>query len=222
MDEATNTAIKEHEILTEDWKFSKLSELVYTWVGRFNERFFDHKLQTPAISFKRTRVNTLGHYVIDRNEFGLKWNININRLYTDLQLWVTLATLLHEMIHQWEEGLGKSKSRRNYHTVGFRTKAEFLGIPCNRCGVTLAYRDPFRSLLREYGVDSEDVQGGYDPYGETDIEGTPGNSKLKKWTCGCTNVRVAIEDFRAKCLKCGNEFKLAKKAGWDDAVPVGS
>ena len=35
-------------------------------------------------------------------------------------------------------------------------------------------------------------------------------SKLKKWTCGCTNVRVAVSDFRARCLKCGNEFKLAE------------
>ena len=35
-----------------------------------------------------------------------------------------------------------------------------------------------------------------------------GKSKLKKWTCGCTNVRVAVKEFEAKCLKCGNEFEL--------------
>ena len=28
-----------------------------------------------------------------------------------------------------------------------------------------------------------------------------GGSKLKKWSCGCTNVRVAVADFRAVCLK---------------------
>ena len=30
--------------------------------------------------------------------------------------------------------------------------------------------------------------------------------KLKKWSCGCQNVRVAIADFSATCNKCGNEF----------------
>ncbi|MEI9475056.1 MAG: SprT-like domain-containing protein [Deltaproteobacteria bacterium] len=210
MDESTNSTIREHEILTNDWEFSRLSEELYTWFDRFNQRFFGDKLQPPAISFRRTRVNTLGHYVIDRNEFGLKWNININRLYADLPIGVTLATLLHEMVHQWEEGGGKRKTRKNYHTVGFRTKAELLGIPCNQRGVSLAYRDPFRSLLREYGIDLDDVRSGDDPDTETDVKGIPGNSKLKKWTCGCTNVRVAVQDFRAKCLKCGNEFRLCR------------
>jgi len=199
MDEITNATIKEHEIQTEEWLYSKLSGQMYIWVDRFNEQFFDRKLQIPAISFRRTRVNTLGHYVIDRNEFGLKWNININRLYVDLPTGITLATLLHEMIHQWEEGLGKRKNRRNYHSIRFRAKGDLLGIPCSERGITLAYRDPFRSLLREYGIDFDEVIGRDDLETETDIIGIPGNSKLKKWSCGCTNVRVAIDDFRAKC-----------------------
>jgi hypothetical protein len=36
-----------------------------------------------------------------------------------------------------------------------------------------------------------------------------GKSKLKKWSCGCTNIRVAVKEFEAKCLKCGREFELA-------------
>ena len=140
-------------------------------------------------------------------------DININRLYTDLKLWITLATLLHEMIHQWEEGLVKKKTRGNYHSVRFRTKADLVATPCNHRGVSLAYQDPFRSFLKQYGVDVDDVQSRRDPETETDIIGIPGNSKLKKWSCCCTNVRVAIDDFRAKCLKCMNVFKLAEKVG---------
>jgi hypothetical protein len=211
MDEATNSTIREHEIQTSDWEFSRLSEDLYTWFDRLNERFFGDKLQPPAISFRRTRPDTFGHYVIDRNEFGLKWNININRLYADLPMGVTLANLLHEMIHQWEELAGKRKSRGNYHTMRYRTKAELLGVPCNHRGESLAYGDPFRSLLREYGVDLDEVRSEHDPDTETEGKGIPGNSKLKKWTCGCTNVRVAVKDFRAKCLKCGNEFKLDER-----------
>ncbi len=34
-----------------------------------------------------------------------------------------------------------------------------------------------------------------------------GDSKLKKWSCGCpVNVRVAVADFRAVCLDCGEQF----------------
>jgi len=33
-----------------------------------------------------------------------------------------------------------------------------------------------------------------------------GESKLEKWTCGCTYVRVAVADFQALCLKCGKVF----------------
>ena len=211
MDEIINRTIKEHEIQTDEWLFSKLSEQMYIWVDRFNECFFDRKLQTPVVSFRRTGVKTFGHYVIDRKEFGLKRNININCLYSDLPIGVTLATLLHEMIHQLEEEGGGSKTREKYHSIGFRRKAELLGIPCNPHGVTLAYRDPFRSLLREYGIDFDEVIGKYDLETETDIMGIRGNSKLKKWSCGCTNVRVAIEDFRARCLKCMNVFRLAEK-----------
>ena len=37
-----------------------------------------------------------------------------------------------------------------------------------------------------------------------------GTSKLKKWTCSClrpVNVRVAVDDFHAKCLRCGGLFR---------------
>jgi len=100
MDEVMNAAIRDHEIQTEDWKFSMLANQLYTWFDRFNERFFDHTLQPPAISFRKTRMNTFGHYVIDRNDFGLKWNININRLYVDRPLMEVLSTFLHEMTHE--------------------------------------------------------------------------------------------------------------------------
>jgi hypothetical protein len=218
MDEITNATIKEHEIQTEDWLFSRLSGQIYLWVDRFNEHFFDLKLQIPVISFRRTRVNTLGHYIIDRNEFGLKWNINFNRLYVDHPMWVTLATLLHEMIHQWEERGERRKARRNYHTVGFREKAQLIGIPCDQKGVSLAYQDPFRSLLRKYGIDLDNLIGEHDQETETSVAVIPGNSKLKKWTCGCTNVRVAIDDFKAKCLKCRNLFRLSEGIGHHHSI----
>ena len=204
MDEATNKAIKEIEIGTKEWKFSNLSEQLYTWFDRFNERFFQNVLKPPVISFEKTSSRTLGHYVVGRNAFGLKWNININSLYVGSHLVNTLVTLLHETIHLWQEEFGKKKgtrNRNNYHNVEFRTKAKLIGIPCNNYGVTLCYRDPFVSFLRDHGVSVECKVASVEESGQKLFDTILGKSKLKKWSCGCTNVRVAIADFRAICLK---------------------
>jgi hypothetical protein len=80
-EENINIAVKENEIQAEDWVFSNLSELLDNWFDRFNERFFENALKTPVISFEKTRINSLGHFVIGRNAFGLKWNINVNSMY---------------------------------------------------------------------------------------------------------------------------------------------
>jgi hypothetical protein len=183
-----------------------LSERLYTWFDRFNERFFEQKLQTPAISFRTTGIKRLGHYVIGRNDFGLKRNININQLYVNLPLKEILGILLHEMVHQWQVEFRKRKGRGNYHNIEFMKKTEELGIPSSKRGVTLGYGDPFVALLREQGVNAEITIGRDAPL----LIPIPGKSKLKKWSCGCTNVRVAIEDFWAICLKCENEFKLCR------------
>jgi hypothetical protein len=209
MDEATNEQIREHEIQTTDWLFSELSKEFYAWFERFNERFFDGKLPPAAISFRRTRVNTLGHYVVDRNEFGLRWNINLNSAQLKRPLAEILKTLLHEMIHQWQELFGKD-SKGNYHNVEYQKKSRELGIPVNAQGLTLGYYDPFVSFLREHGVEAE-IRPLVDKEGNPVCPPipVPGKSKLKLWSCGCTRVRVAVKDFRAKCLKCENEFMLS-------------
>jgi len=209
MDETTNQVIKENEIQAKDWSFSSLSEHLYIWFDLFNERFFQNTLKTPVISFEKRRVNNLGHFVIDRNALGLKWNINVNSLYVDLPLVDTLATLLHETAHQWQQEFGKKKGKNsysNYHNVEFRTKTRLLGIPSNKSGVTLSYQDPFLSLLKFHGVC---VKSSILSDGEIKMKEKQGRSKLKKWSCGCTNVRVGIKDFEAQCLKCGNKFKMA-------------
>jgi hypothetical protein len=211
-DEITNIAVKENGIRATDWGYRDLSELLYAWFNRFNERFFENLLKTPVISFERTRINTLGHFVIDRNPFGLKWNINLNRLYVGLPLVDILSILLHEQIHLWQQEFGKKKGKNphnNYHNKEFRLKAKLLGIPSNESGMTLYYQNPFLSFLRDHGVR---ISSRF--FRDKEVKQMRSSkSKLKKWSCGCTNVRVAIPDFRAKCLKekCGNQFELVGK-----------
>jgi hypothetical protein len=89
-------------------------------------------------------------------------------------------------------------------------------------GVTsYAANSRFKDLLRGYGIEV--------PPGEVNVRGVrpPAKSKLVKWSCCCippVNVRVAIADFQAMCLKCGARFVRqgdAVRPTSTELVPVG-
>jgi hypothetical protein len=208
-DETINKVVKENEINAEGWTFSSLSELLYDWVDRFNVEFFENALKTPVISFERTRRNSFGHFVFERNAFGLKWNINFNSRYADRDLVDSLSTLLHEMVHQYMQEFGRKKprgSKSNYHNKEFRLKAEEMGIPCDEYGRTMYYRNPYLSFLKSQGVKVRPRFTTANKDEVYDFPGSPGKSKLKKWSCGCQIARIGKSKFRATCDICGNKF----------------
>jgi len=84
--------------------------------------------------------------------------------------------------------------------------AEF-GIQCNKNGYHTKLGDPFVFLLKKHGIifgDRRDLNGIICVQPRYKLKG---NSKLKKWSCGCTNVRVAVL-LEAQCLKCDKKFEL--------------
>jgi len=191
---------------TENWFGRDLAAVMQTWAERFNLEF---KLQVPQISLRidRLRCTRLGHFRPGHNGFGLKGEVALNSLYLTptaeavFGKMESLGTLLHELLHAWQQAHGKPGAR-NYPNIQFRTKALSLGLIVDDRGhTTYALESPFKVLLRQYGVDVPllDYQPG--------IARRPGNSKLKKWSCGCTNARCAVPELAAQCLKCGCEFQ---------------
>jgi hypothetical protein len=80
--EAINLAIMDNELSAIDWEMWGLAQELYWWVHLFQAAFFkDTPVHLPALTFEKTRVNTLGHYRIGRNDFAVKEQINLNRLY---------------------------------------------------------------------------------------------------------------------------------------------
>ena len=119
-----------------------------------------------------------------------------------------LTTLVHEMTHSWQALYGKP-SNSWFHNKEFLLKMLEFGITCNSTGCHLGLGDPFVYFLRQHGIVFDHVTE-LEPDGILKIppKAKPkGKSKLKKWTCGCTNIRVAVKDFAAECLKCGNKFE---------------
>ena len=210
LNDPINIAIRENEKTVTDWALSDFAKVLYFWSDIFNMEFFkDEPVPVPAISFEKAKVGNLGHYVQGRNSFGIRENININRVHLDRPAWDILATLLHEMCHSWQSTYGNT-SNSWFHNKEFREKMLAMGILVNAKGCHLGVQDPFVFILKKHGVK---VSGEKNPDGVIKVlpkDKPKGKSKLKKWSCGCTNVRVAVQTFEAQCLKCGNKFELVQ------------
>jgi hypothetical protein len=214
LNEAINVAIMENEKEVYDWELSELANELYWWSDLFNIVFFrKHKVPVPVLTFEKSRVNNLGYFRIGINDFGVKNQINLNRIYLSRPRYDVLATLLHEMVHSFEHTYVEEEKRTKswYHTQAFRDKIKELGIICDARGCHMSVGDPFVYLLKKHGILFDglpDYKKGPDGFFILPPKPKPkGRSKLKKWSCGCTNVRVAIEHFEALCMKCGNMFE---------------
>ena len=207
INEPINIAIIENEKSADDWELSDLAAELYWWVDLFNIVLFkDQPIQVPVISFAKTRIDNLGHYVSGRNEFGIRENININQVHLSRPLWSILATLVHEMTHSWQAIYGKP-SDSWFHNKEFRLKLEEFGIVCEEKGRHLSIGEPFLFLLEKHGVSVEDIGGGSGIIEAQAGERMKGKSKLKKWSCPCgQNARVGKKEFFATCDLCGRTF----------------
>jgi hypothetical protein len=181
---------------------SETLQLLHTYLPLIATRFFSCELPLPAISCERDRVTRLATYR-EKDGLALCHRINLNEQYLNRPLAEVLATLTHELVHEWEHISGKP-AQPPYHSAIFRRKMRSIGLPCDKYGRSVGMQDPFVSFMRELGV--EDVV----PVAISAESAARqlGNSKLKKWSCACTNVWAAVE-VSAECLKCGDRFLRA-------------
>lgn len=94
----------------------------------YNRDQFEGRLKDVAIRVSRRMKSRLGHYT-KADEFGPA-EIAISRRHIKRDGWNEAAhTLLHEMVHQWqdEQGLGLN------HGSDFRAKARAIGITPSAC-----------------------------------------------------------------------------------------
>jgi hypothetical protein len=191
-----NEILRDHQL-----QHSEVLIQLHQYLPRIVQRFYG-ELPVPALSWEPDDRRILGSY---REEDGLTLchRINLNSRYASRPLADHLATLTHELGHEWEHLCGKP-TRPPYHSKRLRQKLEEIGIPCNAMGHAVGMKEPFTSFLRDLGVDVETLQPLRFKQEPELPEGRPG-SKLKKWRCGCTNIRAAVQVF-ATCQKCGITF----------------
>jgi hypothetical protein len=115
-------------------------------------------------------------------------------------------TLLHEMAHYANNVEGvRDCSSFQYHNRHFKERAESVGLVVEKGPRGWAYTKLGPDLL-------EKVQKAHlDPEAfslfRTAAQQKKQPGKMKKWSCGCTNVRAATE-VEAVCHRCGQPFLL--------------
>lgn len=211
-------AIRHHVEGAEDWEWHEIASQLYVWTDRFNDRFHNRQMPEAVLSFERMDHRILAAYTLRRNAQGLLYEITFNVKHLDRPLWETLETLMHEYVHLWQQNYGQHPVERNYHNEEFVSVCEALGLhPLIGSGVHLQPADGlFAEFLKAYGVPEPDplAEPKMNPKGKpldwwADPEKRPqGRSTLRKWSCGCQNVRVGTAEFHAQCLRCGNVFEL--------------
>jgi len=191
-----------------DWKHREIAHRLHEWAERFNLQF---KLQIPlpAIRIEPIRVSKIGTYREGRNGLGIAHEVTFNSRYLNRSLAEMLQTLLHELLHLWQFLYGRP-GRGNYHNMAFRRKAALYGLQIDERGHHIGVLPGlFTQLLLEHRVEISTLHFADEP--AFPKMRTKGDSKLKKWTCGCTNVRCAVE-LIAKCGKCGQQFQETSSA----------
>jgi hypothetical protein len=94
------------------------------WHRRYNDRYFGGRLSAVPIRVSRRLRRRLGHYTAAASG-GLSAEIVIGRSHIRRHGWEeALHTLLHEMVHQWQDETGQAID----HGAGFRRKAREVGI----------------------------------------------------------------------------------------------
>jgi len=201
--------LAQHQI-TEKWVFQEVLKELHTWRDRFCIEF---KLEIPecAIAIEWMPQRRLGHFRPGHNGFGLKGEIAFSQRHVMENLapekwWKVLGTLLHELLHGWQQIHGKP-GKGNYHNIVFRKKAYTLGLIIDERGVTQYEQESlFIAFLKKHDITIPTIGPIHT------VEKHPASkSKLRLWMCGCpVRARVAVHNFNAQCLSCNQVFELQR------------
>ncbi len=169
-------------------------------------KHFNIKAPRPLITIqtKGRQKNTLGWYDSNRWILGKKQINEINICAESLNK-DPIETLMHEMAHyhNYCESIEDCNAHQ-YHNKRFKTRAESYGLNVEKAGrhgwSLTSISSNLQNILNTIKVNKEVFK----LYRQAQVS-MKAPTKLKKFDCGCTIVRCAV-NLKAKCLKCNNIF----------------
>jgi hypothetical protein len=218
-----NTSVMREQVEAGDWALWDTAWTISWFLDAFHAQFFS-KLgginNPPVISYKNSHKGNLGSYRLNRNEFGMAREINLNKQYLTRPMWSVLATLFHECVHNWEWNNLPVKNRTSnwFHKQWFRDYMEAQGIHCadNGAHEEVDLKGDFFWFIQRHGVKMDpDLMWelGLSPNGNgrakvKDVRKTA-EKRVQEWGCDCTAIKLPFKmvDFDATCNRCKVKFK---------------
>lgn len=204
-------------------KTSRLAGQLEKLFRMLNDDFFNGQLETPVITIQST-PRAYGHYSVapiwSVNGEELKHEINIGAGTLDRDIEYTVATLLHEMCHFYDDTILNIKDcSRNgtYHNKQFKETAESVGLIVTKSDkYGYAHTAPSDSLIewilennvQEIKLNRNEfsgirVTGGKSTGNTTGAKPPRVNSHSTKYTCPCCGTSVrATKKVRVICADC--------------------
>ena len=194
--------LRAHEIAA-PWEHQVVASVCYRAFDLFNKAFFDDDMPPCLLEFISANFKRDGASCVETNGIGVRSVIQLNTRRLSRPLYEVLGTVLHQMIHQWLNQQGHT-ANRTYHKREFIEKSKAVGIPArphDRCCTPADHTDPFLTVVNKL---HQDLNAPAEP--DALPVAISGRSPYKKWSCGCTNIRVAKAKFSATCRDCGSLF----------------
>jgi hypothetical protein len=112
--------------------------------------------------------------------------------------------LAHEMVHYANQLAGvRDCSSNQYHNKYFKERAESIGLVVTKGSRGWSSTANGPELLERIQALRLDPDA-FSLFRKA-REKQKAPTKMKKWSCGCTNIRAAVT-VEARCLQCGRDF----------------
>ena len=104
----------------------------------FNQRLFEGKLAHCMLLFGANKKNCMGYFHAKqwkrRGKGGECHTISLTPMYLDRSLKEIFATLVHEMVHLWQEDHGEHKSKNGDHNKEWGGMMKQVGLHPSNTG----------------------------------------------------------------------------------------
>jgi hypothetical protein len=210
------------------WKFKDKAEALYDMSDVFRHYFFSprdkaqHSIPNLVLAFPEMDHRALAAYRLVPNALGLSYEISLNAMYIGRPLWELCESLLHEMVHLYqEETPGLKKCVNGYHNTQFVDIGEEIGLhPLPIVGAHWKPADgQFERLMDRYiilkpkhaeGEFAKPEDKSKEAWWDKDRGKSKGRSTLFKFSCNCNppfNIRTGRSNLTAMCLACNGQFQ---------------
>lgn len=212
-------------------KMSRLTGELEKAFRLINEELFNNELPTPIITAIPTS-RCYAHYVpydIWNTKGNGKREINISTAYLDRPIENLIASLIHEMVHMYNDvilNISDTSNKGVYHNKQFKKQAEAHGLIVTRSEkYGYSHTEPSDTII-EFILTHDELReiemcranpalvsigvGTHTGNGGATATGTSPNNHHRKYYCPCCHNSVrATKAVRIMCMDCMEQMLLA-------------